>query len=406
MNEFKGCAITMLNTFLLMLIALLAFSSESQAALYNIVGTKDFVNGLPASLTAKERAKLIEMRLQAQTETACIGFNCALLDKAKAKAKIKAIIATETPPVVTPPISTIITYPDGRPSIDTAFIPPSFIGYDSFRLKAATDSPKPSPDDHGAFRIICYFSHMNFDDPIVYPNQKDAAHLHAYFGNTKTDYTSTPESIRTTGNSSCEGGTINRTSYWMPPPIDTATNKPIQPTKMEIYYKNNGIIPIPRGLRMISGDMRRATSVTPSWERKQYYECNDVYSNKQDNLISCTGTLTMWVVMQNCWDGKNLDSPNHKDHMAYWVNGVCPATHPVRIPTITTKTYLPAPNGTSTWRLSSDMYPKVGQNAGFSAHADFFMGWDEAIHKIAVDRCINAGVDCHSHLLGDGRMYY
>ena len=43
----------------------------------------------------------------------------------------------------------------------------------------------------------------------------------------------------------------------------------------------------------------------------------------------------------SCWDGKNLDSPNHKDHVAYpstgpatflSLGGTCPSTHPVRIP--------------------------------------------------------------------------
>ena len=41
-----------------------------------------------------------------------------------------------------------------------------------------------------------------------------------------------------------------------------------------------------------------------------------------------------------CWDGKNLDSPNHQDHVSYPETGTfesggsCPSTHPVRIPMI------------------------------------------------------------------------
>lgn len=41
-----------------------------------------------------------------------------------------------------------------------------------------------------------------------------------------------------------------------------------------------------------------------------------------------------------CWDGKNLDSANHIDHVAYPTQGPsnflstgdCPASHPVKIP--------------------------------------------------------------------------
>ncbi len=41
-----------------------------------------------------------------------------------------------------------------------------------------------------------------------------------------------------------------------------------------------------------------------------------------------------------CWDGKNLDSPDHKSHVAYPASGSfettgpCPASHPVRIPQV------------------------------------------------------------------------
>lgn len=53
-----------------------------------------------------------------------------------------------------------------------------------------------------------------------------------------------------------------------------------------------------------------------------------------------SGDLTMSC---SCWDGQNLDSPDHKSHVAYPVTGPqtftgtsvggdCPSTHPVKIP--------------------------------------------------------------------------
>lgn len=40
-----------------------------------------------------------------------------------------------------------------------------------------------------------------------------------------------------------------------------------------------------------------------------------------------------------CWDGKNVDTPNHKDHVRYAINASfgnfgqgCPSTHPVQLP--------------------------------------------------------------------------
>ena len=44
--------------------------------------------------------------------------------------------------------------------------------------------------------------------------------------------------------------------------------------------------------------------------------------------------------MHRCWDGKNLDSPDHKSHVSYTSSGTfesggaCPTTHPVKIPQV------------------------------------------------------------------------
>lgn len=305
-------------------------------------------------------------------------------------------------PVVTPPP----VVPQGlMPAVDRTKIPTGSTGWSTIRLQPTGEQPAAGGWDNGAFRVPCGFSHMNFDDAIIAPGVQNFTHLHAYFGNTNVDFRSTPESIRTTGNSTCNGGIMNRSAYWSPVVIDTATNTPIKPNGSQIYYKHATAQPMPTGLRMISGNAKRTASIPDQWKRKAYFECNSVYSNKQDAIPACTGEVQMKIEFPQCWNGKDLDSPNHQDHMAFSDNG-CPATHPVRVPTITMITYWPAPNGTANWRLSSDNYEKNGQNAGYSAHADFMNGWDEVLHKTAVDNCINKGLDCHSHILGDGRAYY
>ena len=51
----------------------------------------------------------------------------------------------------------------------------------------------------------------------------------------------------------------------------------------------------------------------------------------------------MNLTINRCWDGKNLDTPNHKDHVAHpvggptsfaVVSGECPSSHPVKIPQV------------------------------------------------------------------------
>jgi hypothetical protein len=53
----------------------------------------------------------------------------------------------------------------------------------------------------------------------------------------------------------------------------------------------------------------------------------------------CPGGIRATVIFPSCWDGKNLDSPDHKSHVAYSNGGGlgtpnCPSTHPVAIPQV------------------------------------------------------------------------
>jgi hypothetical protein len=80
-----------------------------------------------------------------------------------------------------------------------------------------------------------------------------------------------------------------------------------------------------------------------------------------------------------CWDGKNLDSPNHRDHVGYpgygtWGTGQlkCPTTHPYVIPSFTLGAWYPVAAG---MHFSSDaMVPNAAPGTTF--HADYFEGWD------------------------------
>ena len=46
------------------------------------------------------------------------------------------------------------------------------------------------------------------------------------------------------------------------------------------------------------------------------------------------------IIFPTCWDGKNLDSPDHQSHVAYGQGsgatggGACPSTHPVKLPQV------------------------------------------------------------------------
>ena len=56
-------------------------------------------------------------------------------------------------------------------------------------------------------------------------------------------------------------------------------------------------------------------------------------SNARPRRPNCGGgTLVLQIRFPDCWDGRNLDSADHKSHMAYTVSGICPSNYPVPVP--------------------------------------------------------------------------
>ena len=95
--------------------------------------------------------------------------------------------------------------------------------------------------------------------------------------------------------------------------------------------------------------------------------------------------LRLHIRFPECWDGRNLDSADHKSHMAYAMKGTCPATHPISVPQVTEIFRYPTAGGEG-FSLSSG-----GQ---FSAHADFLNAWNPGALKKLVNDCLNALVHC------------
>jgi hypothetical protein len=297
----------------------------------------------------------------------------------------------------------------------TVVVPLGDSGFAGERIQATTDRGAPS-SDIGAFRTSCTMSHFSFDDPIVYPGRPGAAHLHMFFGNTRADAASTPASIAQTGNSTCAGGIANRSAYWVPALID-ATAKAVLPSDQIFYYKTGygGVAPsrvkaMPAGLRMIAGSAASAAR-----QDYAYWGCWEVYIGHLATIGEVTANpqctagmhLVMTVNFPQCWDGVNLDAPDHQSHMAYPTGSGCPATHPVALPEITMniKYTIPA-TGTAGWHISSDMYDYATKGGGLSLHGDWMNGWKQDVLQAFITNCENVPKDCHAFLLGDGRTLY
>lgn len=277
-------------------------------------------------------------------------------------------------------------------------------------LHIGSTQTKAERSDQSAFRQSCDFTHFNYDDPIVYPNQPGASHLHLFFGNSGTNARSTVDTL-INGASSCPGGSgANASSYWMPAMIGL-DGLPITPDFSMMYYKQifwmtpRNIETIPVGLKIIAGDH----SVAPQPEHVVDWRCkreNDFSGNfRTIPETSCQpgDQLLVEISFPSCWDGKNLDSFNHRSHMAYpGLNG-CPTTHPVQLPHMTMNIGYNITKANQTeykkWKLSSD---HDGQPGGSSTHADYWAAWNPDIQELWVNNCIRAQKDCRNGLLADG----
>ena len=308
------------------------------------------------------------------------------------------------------------------PAVDISKNVVPAVGFNTFRIEPTTEV---APISGGDFRIGCAISNMSNDDPLVYPNQQGAAHHHTFFGNTSINYKSNLATLSSTGNSTCFGGIMNRSAYWVPSMINTETNAPIVPNgNVLVYYKHGAIdgsliqAP-PKGLRMIAGNSKATTAAEsvragftchpgPGSTRTQWPRTPNIRPSSE---CKAGDDLMFSISFPQCWDGKNLDSPNHKDHMAYpsEIDGLvqCPKTHPVAIPEIGINVHfvISSTDNIDKWRLASDNY-STSLPGGFSGHADWVNGWDEPTMAGIIKNCINAKKDAHATLLCDGRKFY
>ncbi len=206
----------------------------------------------------------------------------------------------------------------------------------------------------GQFQIRCFSSHVAQVDPIVSPGTA-SAHNHEFFGNRTVNKDSTYASM-IAGATNCSTNDATA-GYWTPTLLRPDGSR-VEAKSLLVYYRGsqNGvnIKPFPANLKIVSDDFR--------------------LTNNSDGFI---------IKFPDCWDGKNLDSVNHRSHMAFGGSS-CPASHPVRVPAIT-----------EIFRydmLITGMHLSSGSFA--TGHADYWQTWDQAGLEGLVTRCLNGAQNC------------
>jgi hypothetical protein len=239
---------------------------------------------------------------------------------------------------------------------------------------------------HPQFIVKCDWSHSAPDDPIVQPGNPGGSHLHEFFGSTQTNASSTGADLLG-GDTTCENR-ADTAAYWVPALYEGEVRVP--PQSLTAYYRTGvGIDPAevqpwPVGLKLLAGD--------PGAEGDQPVGVAAWTCGASDHLTAaprdCSprAPLSMRLTFPDCWDGTNLDSRDHRQHVAYSRNGTCPPAQPLPIVQLILSVRYGFHTDPADLRLAS--------GAATTAHGDVMNAWSDAELTHLTDLCLRRSAVC------------
>ncbi|KAF2427828.1 WSC-domain-containing protein [Tothia fuscella] len=273
-----------------------------------------------------------------------------------------------------------------------------------------------APPSFATFVVQCT-SRLTDDrlDPIVFPDQI-SDHVHVIAGGSGFGPSMTYNDARSSACTTCN---IKQdlSNYWTPKLYYQAQNGtlisvPIDGDDsvgnmggMAIYYlprrgpNNDQLVPFPKDFRMFAGDSMKRVETKDFAGQAIRHRCvgaDGEYTSLPNK--KCPQGVRTQVVFPSCWDGKNLDSEDHKSHVSYpkdgnYDGGRCPDTHPKHLLTL----FYEVTYRTDMFEWYSDKQPFVfsnGDPTGFGYHGDFINGWDIPKFAEAIAKCPDGSRAC------------
>ncbi|WP_330293444.1 DUF1996 domain-containing protein [Streptomyces sp. NBC_00576] len=259
----------------------------------------------------------------------------------------------------------------------------------------------------------------NSDNIIVAPGVDNGAHhTHDYVGNQDNDAFTSNEEFAAAA-TSCRNQRDKSTYYW---PVlrlqdgtqefdakqlggggEGNTGRILTASKVTLNLVGNPrgkVVAMPKFLRIITGDAKAFTNGTAN--ANAAWSCTG-FENRQltDRYPICPqgSQLVRTSKFQSCWDGRSIDSANHRSHVAFAdpKTGACPNGFKA-IPQLVQRLIydVKAPslndNGKSSPFYAVDGFPEQ-MHKPITDHGDFINVFDENLMNRMV-QCINTGRKC------------
>lgn len=246
---------------------------------------------------------------------------------------------------------------------------------------------------------ICYPNRYANVDPIVAFGVPGFGHEHEFLANEIVSHDTTIDDLIRSQSVSCTY-IADQSAYWFPSVL--VNGRRVDADHAKIYYKAavtpERIQNIPTGLRMIAGDATLQSTPPANvgfWYEHGNYDNNNT-RGRNTMITAGSGRLGLQIYFPDCWNGRDLDSADHKSHMAYSVgrfgSRTCPASHPVALPQLSANVIYFTRAG-RTMQLSSGKWT--------SLHGDYINAWNPDTLQGAIDACLKTRQNCRTHQTGD-----